>query len=905
VEELIVHLDAPLPESLAVGAGTAVFVSGTCFCPSERVRSLHLVVDGEVQSLMAHGMPRLDLFRAQHPDLDPFETGGIERDPGSPDDPGLHSYSSGFWGMARIFGDEATRECELLLRARLEGGATIETELARIPIEDVGAPAAIDPPEPSAGPLVAICMATYDPAPEMFLRQLNSIRAQTHRNWVCVISDDCSRPERFAAIEEAVAGDPRVVISRSPRRLGFYRNFERALGMAPAGARYVAMADQDDSWHADKLETLIGVLGDAQLVYSDARIVDLDGDVVSDTYWTHRHNNHRDMASLLMANCVTGAASLFRRGLLDDALPFPPAQFSHFHDHWVALTALALGDIAFVERPLYDYIQHGDAVIGHAAANGLLSVNPRLGRLQRLRENPRERVVRWRMTFFVANCRLTQYATVLRMRCRPRMARGKRRAIERYLGADRAVSGLAWLWFRARREFAGRPETLGAELGLLVGFLWRRALTITARDRPTRRLRMDALPPPNLVPGPRARQPTGSRTRGMAGRISPLGFAAGDEVPARVNVLLPSVDVQHSDHDRIAALNLALRLSRHGLRARIVTTDTAGPLPRAWQRQIESQAGLDGFFASVEVVFGREAHGIEVSRSDGFVATTWRTAHVAQHAMRAVGGERFLYLIQDHEPSTFAPGSHAALANQTYSFPHQALFSSELLRDYFRRNGIGVYAAGREAGARASACFQYAVSPVARQSAQDVTDSRAPSLLFYARPEADAARNLFELGVLGLDRALADGAFEGWNLCGFGADASESHIDVGGGALLKMLPLPAPGAYPEMLHRHDVGLALMYAPHPGRIPLEMAAAGMLTVTNSFENKTREAMAEISSNLITGEPTVGGIAAGLREAAAGVTDRDRRERGAQLRWSRSWDRSFDGELLDRVAAFLAP
>ena len=56
---------------------------------------------------------------------------------------------------------------------------------------------------------------------------------------------------------------------------------------------------------------------------------------------------------------MTGAASLLRRELLDHALPFPPAQFAHFHDHWIALVALSLGEIAFVDEPLYDYVQHG------------------------------------------------------------------------------------------------------------------------------------------------------------------------------------------------------------------------------------------------------------------------------------------------------------------------------------------------------------------------------------------------------------------------------------------------------------------------------------------------------------------------------------------------------------------
>ena len=64
----------------------------------------------------------------------------------------------------------------------------------------------------------------------------------------------------------------------------------------------------------------------------------------------------------------------------------------------------------------------------------------------------------------------------------------------------------------------------------------------------------------------------------------------------------------------------------------------------------------------------------------------------------------------------------------------------------------------------------------------------------------------------------------------------------------------------ELLRDHDVGLALMYTPHPSLVPIEMASAGMMTVTNSFENKTAEAMAAISPNLIAAEPSLDGIVA---------------------------------------------
>jgi hypothetical protein len=106
-----------------------------------------------------------------------------------------------------------------------------------------------------------------------------------------------------------------------------------------------------------------------------------------------------------------------------------------------------------------------------------------------------------------------------------------------------------------------------------------------------------------------------------------------------------------------------------------------------------------------------------------------------------------------------------------------------------------------------------------------------------------------------------------------------------------------------VLRDHDVGLALMYTPHPSLVPIEMASAGMLTVTNSFENKTAEAMAAISPNIAAAAPGIEDIAAALCEAAAGVEDVERRVGGSRVAWSRDWDDSFGEELLARVAAFL--
>ena len=142
------------------------------------------------------------------------------------------------------------------------------------------------PPSPAPGPgeLVAICMATHEPPPALLRAQIDSIRSQAHRDWVCVISDDASDDAAKAEIERAIAGDARFRLESHQERVGFYRNFERALRAGPSEASYVALCDQDDRWHPDKLAALLSALGpDDVLAHSDARVVDPDGHVVAET----------------------------------------------------------------------------------------------------------------------------------------------------------------------------------------------------------------------------------------------------------------------------------------------------------------------------------------------------------------------------------------------------------------------------------------------------------------------------------------------------------------------------------------------------------------------------------------------------------------------------------------------
>ena len=461
----VVELERDLPSRLPDGSATAVFCVGRCFDTEGSIEHLEIVVDGVAHRVSAFGMPRPD--RAAGARLG--STPGV--------------LYSGFWGTVPVGASAAPGTIVIELRARLSDGNERRTEVGRIDVVAREAPPATSA-EPARSDLetLVVCMATFEPDMKLLEVQIESLRGQADDRWICLISDDCSSPERFAQILEIIGEDRRFAISRSEQRLGFYRNFERALEMVPPSASLVALCDQDDRWHLDKLATLRAGIGDAILVYSDQRLVDADGAVLRDTLWEGRSNNHDSLASVLVANTITGAATLFRRELLGLALPFPDTPGFQFHDTWLAVIALAAGRVAYIDRPLYDYVQHPGAVFGDVTHGERPAA---VGRLRALRAwlRFRQRATGWRAAYFYGYLAREAQAQTVLARCGPSLSGSKRRVLERFVACDHSLIALAWLALRPARAVLGHTETLGSELGLAQGVIWKMATASGARHR--------------------------------------------------------------------------------------------------------------------------------------------------------------------------------------------------------------------------------------------------------------------------------------------------------------------------------------------------------------------------------------------------------------------------------------
>ncbi|TDT82517.1 glycosyl transferase family 2 [Arthrobacter sp. AG258] len=220
-----------------------------------------------------------------------------------------------------------------------------------------------------AGTFGAVALAAYQPDESMFARQLLSIQSQTHSNFVCLISVDGDHQRVAAMVQRACGDDGRFHVLGYDDRLGFHHNFERALKAVPESARWIALSDQDDYWYPEKLATLLPELDGAALVTGQARVVPPHISEIGQDRSSGGLTDRRNVgaADLIANNQVTGSLCIFRREVLDLALPFPSlAAPSQYHDHWIGLCALACGSINIRDVVLQDYIQHGGNVVGES-----------------------------------------------------------------------------------------------------------------------------------------------------------------------------------------------------------------------------------------------------------------------------------------------------------------------------------------------------------------------------------------------------------------------------------------------------------------------------------------------------------------------------------------------------------
>lgn len=207
--------------------------------------------------------------------------------------------------------------------------------------------------------------------------QISSILAQTRPVDEIVLSDDASSDRTVEIVEVAVATHrsergraPELLILRNDPPLRVTKNFEQALLRTTGDL--VALCDQDDVWHPERIERLAARFEDTRtlFVFSNARQVDSAGEYLGHDLFEALAMSDRERGlveqgkvfeQFMRRNLATGATAMLRRSLVDAAVPFPDAWL---HDEWLALVAAMFSGVQMHDEALTDYRQHEGNQVG-------------------------------------------------------------------------------------------------------------------------------------------------------------------------------------------------------------------------------------------------------------------------------------------------------------------------------------------------------------------------------------------------------------------------------------------------------------------------------------------------------------------------------------------------------------
>jgi hypothetical protein len=274
---------------------------------------------------------------------------------------------------------------------------------------------------------------------------------------------------------------------------------------------------------------------------------------------------------------------------------------------------------------------------------------------------------------------------------------------------------------------------------------------------------------------------------------------------------------------------------------------------------------------------------IDVSSEDVFLTTSWWTTC---STLRSTPSEKIVYLLQEDERMFYPAGDERLRCQETMSNPEiHILVNSRLLYEHLVLDGFANLER-RGLWFEPSVVDSVAIRPPALER------SEKKNFFFYARP--GNVRNLFCLGLEVIENALVEGVIDAdeWRVFFVGKDLTK--IRLNGNVEPTLIQNVKWSEYRKLINSMDLGLTLMYTPHPSYPPLDLAASGAVVVTNTYGIK--RSLESYSANIICAPPTVADLTEALTRAVPLVSDIERRVHNrANDRIVRDWRISFKETL----------
>jgi glycosyltransferase involved in cell wall biosynthesis len=208
-------------------------------------------------------------------------------------------------------------------------------------------------------PLVTIVMATYNGS--LYLaEQMGSLTSQTYPNLEIIVVDDCSTDDTVKILNRFQQQYPNIKIVSNETNLGYIKNFEK--GCLMANGELIALCDQDDFWHCDKIKNMQAAIGNYPLIYCDSILCDENlkplGVNISDRVNSIDFNSCLQQAVFCR---IYGHATLIKKSFLQHTMPFLEVIP---HDWWLCYLATFYGGIKYLPEPLVSYRQHEANIFG-------------------------------------------------------------------------------------------------------------------------------------------------------------------------------------------------------------------------------------------------------------------------------------------------------------------------------------------------------------------------------------------------------------------------------------------------------------------------------------------------------------------------------------------------------------
>lgn len=320
--------------------------------------------------------------------------------------------------------------------------------------------------------------------------------------------------------------------------------------------------------------------------------------------------------------------------------------------------------------------------------------------------------------------------------------------------------------------------------------------------------------------------------------ITELNARISKRMGLRLNLFIPGISPNNFFGGAATAIDLFERLLPHFDSARIIVTDEVTPTPEVKKRKSFSWSMRsldDDDVEKYTIVAAGHRYGktLAVSETDVFIGTAWWTAHLAfqimdwQNAEFGYLNRKLFYLIQDYEPGFYAWSSRWLLADSTYKMNNRtiAIINTSQLSEHILSLGYKfdikhVFEPRLNYGLKTS-LDQY---PLDKNEKKRI-------IIIYGRPTVD--RNAYSLLISGLiEWASRDLTLSSkWDV--FSVGVAHEDVPLRNGKSVCSLGKLSIDKYADVMRRSSVGVSFMVSPHPSYPPLEMAAFGLLVITNTF------------------------------------------------------------------------